>query len=313
VKKIAATAAAREEVMEFVPRVPPRDHWPEIDDALHRSVVRVVRPFIPFDGHDREEFWQSIFLRLWETVGIQKRDLGEGVAGSKGKGRGWVVFDIQRYAQRLSQDRQFFPGDEPIVFDKPGDDLATLKAKEAARAGRRRERTLTWSETGWPHPDREEDLIHQKAVAPEPRDVSPRLIGLLDQLSTRQSEALKWRLSGTLTYVEIGEKMGITAGAVRTHVERGLTRLRDKYGVEVLGDGSGTITEGAKRKNLEKIGPSCIQAPPSYLIEGGLREQRDDRFQWGLNHESGAYTTAGRRGSWGHRSQTGSPPSSGCD
>lgn len=73
-------------------------------------------------------------------------------------------------------------------------------------------------------------LVHRLAArrAEPGRDASDRIAvwGEVDRLPERQRQVIYLRYRGDLAYEEIGQTLGITAGAARTHAAHALERLR---------------------------------------------------------------------------------------
>lgn len=67
------------------------------------------------------------------------------------------------------------------------------------------------------------------------------LLGALDKLPDRQREVLVLRYFGDLADDDIAHCLSMANGTVKSHVHRGLTRLRERFGVDgdVLDPGEG--------------------------------------------------------------------------
>lgn len=58
------------------------------------------------------------------------------------------------------------------------------------------------------------------------------LLGALDKLPDRQRDVLVLRYFGDLADEDIAQCLSMANGTVKSHVHRGLTRLRERFGVE---------------------------------------------------------------------------------
>jgi RNA polymerase sigma-70 factor (sigma-E family) len=99
------------------------------------------------------------------------------------------------------------------------------------RLGRRRERSLSVASSGATVPDR--------AAALADRDILLRALAALPQ---RQRSVVVLRYFDDLDDVEIAAVLGCSPGTVRSHVSRGLARLR-----QTMAEGSAGRQEGARQ------------------------------------------------------------------
>jgi RNA polymerase sigma-70 factor, ECF subfamily len=81
-------------------------------------------------------------------------------------------------------------------------------------------------------PDREDPEVGPAEIA-ESNDGLARLLETMDQLPDRFREILVLRVSAGLSAEEVGQVLGMTAGAVRIAQHRALVRLRELSAAEV--------------------------------------------------------------------------------
>jgi DNA-directed RNA polymerase specialized sigma24 family protein len=69
-------------------------------------------------------------------------------------------------------------------------------------------------------------------VAPSSPTYEPGLAGALASLSVRQRQAVVLVHGYGLTHQEAAELLGLGRSSIQNHVERGLTKMRDRMGAE---------------------------------------------------------------------------------
>jgi RNA polymerase sigma factor (sigma-70 family) len=76
-------------------------------------------------------------------------------------------------------------------------------------------------------------LVDRGERAPTSRDLAERLAVWteVDQLPTRQRHVIYLRYRSDLTFEDIGETLGITASAARSHASQAMARLRSRLGL----------------------------------------------------------------------------------
>src|SRR5262245_25022343 len=85
---------------------------------------------------------------------------------------------------------------------------------------RRRWRSIFWRSEVDPAPSAEQRVAHRE------------LLAAVDQLPPMQRTAVVLRYGHDLSWSEIAEMLGIGEGTVKTHLSRGLTRLRKQLKVK---------------------------------------------------------------------------------
>jgi RNA polymerase sigma factor (sigma-70 family) len=76
-------------------------------------------------------------------------------------------------------------------------------------------------------------LVERGERAPTSRDVADQLAVWteVDRLPTRQRHVIYLRYRSDLTFEDIGETLGITASAARSHASQAMARLRSRLGL----------------------------------------------------------------------------------
>ena len=85
------------------------------------------------------------------------------------------------------------------------------------------------------------DTTRRRRRTPEPVAAAPHdeavalhlaLVHALQGLPRRQREVIALRYLADLSEADVGAVLGVSAGSVKTHLHRGLARLRDRLGTE---------------------------------------------------------------------------------
>jgi RNA polymerase sigma-70 factor (sigma-E family) len=75
----------------------------------------------------------------------------------------------------------------------------------------------------------------ERAVLDEPQETPQGLVGHIRRLPRRQREVISLRYYAELTTEEVASTLGISAGAVKSHVHRALGTLRERLGTDIPG------------------------------------------------------------------------------
>jgi len=112
-----------------------------------------------------------------------------------------------------------------LADGNPGGYAHTTLVRLNIDRGRRLRRELLPGEL--PHHDRP---IHLE------EEIDPALVRALDRLPPKQRAAVVLRAVADLDHSAIADRLGCSVGTARTHLSRGLVRLREVLAEEVKGD-----------------------------------------------------------------------------
>lgn len=82
-------------------------------------------------------------------------------------------------------------------------------------------------------PDPENTTNRESASPLEREEEVSRVLGAVDALDPPQPELIRQSLMEGLTHAEIAEKTGLPLGTVKTHIRRGLIKVRQALGVSL--------------------------------------------------------------------------------